>query len=101
MTIADGEEKEEGQQGHAKGPPKKQKRVQKQCPICNRISKGVCTSFVNEVYPIMQVDDISRIAKGDPLIVQFMNGVMSKNIGNSYMYAQILHVILGHTACLT
>jgi hypothetical protein len=50
-----------------------------------RVDRKASDDLVREVYKIMKNDDISRIAKSDPLIVQAGNGVLMRNIGNKAM----------------
>jgi transcription elongation factor Elf1 len=50
-----------------------------------RVDRKASDDLVKEVYKIMKNDDISRIAKSDPLIVQAGNGVLMRNIGNKAM----------------
>ncbi len=50
-----------------------------------RVDRKASDALVKEVYKIMKNDEISRIAKSDPLIVQAGNGVLMRNIGNKAM----------------
>lgn len=53
--------------------------------ILNKIPSEASQILVKEVFPIMKEDEVGKVAKADPLIINLGNQWMMRNIGNRIM----------------